>query len=262
MNQLSVFKYQDAAVRTVTDDQGEPWFVVKDVCEYFGDSDHKRSASRLDEDEKRLVDVTDALGRMQQATAVSEAGLYALLFSFQPEKARGDGGAQLDTHISDRLEKIKAFKRWITHEVLPSIRKHGLYATPATVERMLADPDTMIQALTALKEERIKRAILEEERKALLPKAEQFDQFLDGSNYKTVGVVAKELGMGRTRLFSFLREKGVLMGNNVPYQRHLSEGHFVVKEKPLTMGEANINYSQTFVTAKGVSYIAKLLKAA
>ncbi len=119
---------------------GEPLFMAKDVCQYFGDTDHKRSIGRLDEDEKCLIVVTDRLGRTQQATAVTESGLYHLLFNFQPEQARyKDGGARSEPHpcdggartvhpyIEERLKKIRAFKRWVTHEVLPSIRKTGGY---------------------------------------------------------------------------------------------------------------------------------------
>lgn len=92
------------------------------------------------------------------------------------------------------------------------------------------------------------------------PKVEQFDKFIDGSNHKTMGAVAKALGTGRNRLFAFLKAESILMGNGVPYQEYIERGYFVVKEKPLTMGEANVNYSQTYVTAKGEAWIAKLLE--
>ena len=127
MNQLS-FDFNGASVRVVMLD-GEPWFVAKDVCRYFGDSDHKRSISRLDNDEISLIEVKDALGRMQNTTVINESGLYHLLFNFQPQQARcKDGGARITSHIEERQAKIKSFKRWVTHDVLPSIRKTGVYA--------------------------------------------------------------------------------------------------------------------------------------
>jgi anti-repressor protein len=262
---LEVFQYNQAQVRIVKDDQGEPWWVAKDVCEYFGDSDHKRSVARLDGEDKTLVEVVDSLGRPQQAVAVNESGLYALLFGFQPDKSRKDGGAQTDPHVATRLEKIRDFKRWITHEVLPSIRKHGLYATPATVEAMLNDPDVMIQALTALKEERIKRAALEEERKALLPKAEFFDQIADSKDAVDMGRAAKVLncGIGRNRLFALLRDKGVLMDNNMPYQWALDKGYFRVIEQKWTKPDGSTHVSfRTLVYQRGLAYLRRLVQGA
>lgn len=128
MGEVQVFHYGLMNEVRATEMNGEPWFVAKDVCVYFGDSDHKRSISRLDDDEKMIIPVTDRMGRTQQATAVNESGLYTLLFNFQPEQARSkDGGAPIEAHIEERLKKIKAFKRWITHEVIPAIRKQGGY---------------------------------------------------------------------------------------------------------------------------------------
>ena len=124
MNEI-VKEFNGSKVRIVEKD-GIHWFVAKDICKYFGDSDHKRSISRLDKDEISLAKVKDSLGRMQNATVVNEPGLYHLLFNFQPEQARcKDGGARIAPQIKERVEKIRKFKRWVTHEVLPSIRRAG-----------------------------------------------------------------------------------------------------------------------------------------
>ena len=129
MNEI-VKEFNGSKVRIVEKD-GIHWFVAKDICKYFGDSDHKRSISRLDKDEISLAKVKDSLGRMQNATVVNEPGLYHLLFNFQPEQARcKDGGARIAPQIKERVEKIRKFKRWVTHEVLPSIRKTGAYLSP------------------------------------------------------------------------------------------------------------------------------------
>ena len=129
MNEI-VKEFNGSKVRIVEKD-GIHWFVAKDICKYFGDSDHKRSISRLDKDEISLAKVKDSLGRMQNATVVNEPGLYHLLFNFQPEQARcKDGGARIAPQVKERVEKIRKFKRWVTHEVLPSIRKTGAYLSP------------------------------------------------------------------------------------------------------------------------------------
>ena len=104
-------------------------------------------------------------------------------------------------------------------------------------------------------------ADLAEENERMRPKAEMHDVFLSGDNYQAMGVVAKALGLGRNRLFEVLREKRILMGGNVPYQEYIDRGYFVVKEKPITMGEAVINKPQTYATSKGVDFIGRMLRA-
>lgn len=153
MKDLTVFKFEEKEVRTVVRD-GEPWFVGKDVCDFFNDSDYKRSLSRLDDSDKSIMEIKDRLGRNQQATTVNESGLFTLLFGFQPEKANKDGGAHMLPQVQDRLDKLKKFKKWVTSEVLPSIRKHGIYATEQTIDNILNNPDFGIELLTKLKEER------------------------------------------------------------------------------------------------------------
>lgn len=112
-----------------------------------------------------------------------------------------------------------------------------------------AVPQTLPEALRMA-------ADLAEANQKLLPKAQAYDQFIDSANYKSVGVVGKALGLGQKRLFKWLRDNNILMGNNVPYQRYIDAGYFVVKEKPITMGECNYNYSQTFITAKGEAWLS------
>ena len=109
-------------VRTVLRD-GEPWFVAKDVCDAFGETNRNRAMQRLDDDEKGYTRMTTPGGE-QQVAIVSESGLYALLFAMQPEEARGVS----DEYIRERQEKLRAFKRWITHDVLPTLRKQGYYS--------------------------------------------------------------------------------------------------------------------------------------
>ncbi len=108
---------------------------------------------------------------------------------------------------------------------------------------------------------------LEEERQKLLPKAAAYDAFMDGTNLQTMNDVAKCLGIGRNKLFALLREKKIIRSNkkiirsnNTPYQEYIDRGYFEVKEKPIKMGDASFNYAQTFVTPKGVDYIARIVE--
>jgi len=210
-------------VRVVMVD-GEPWFVARDVCECLEIENPTVAVQRLDEDERAKFN----LGRQGETNIVSEAGLYSLI-------------------MTSRKPAAKRFKRWVTHEVLPAIRQTGQYVAGYKI------PQTYPEALRLA-------ADLAEQNQKLLPKAEQFDKFISGENYQSMNIVAKSLGTGRNRLFQFLRDHKVLLANNVPYQRFIDAGYFVVKEKPIQMGDQTINKVQTYVTAKGVDWIAKLLE--
>lgn len=137
MNDLQIFTYQDKPLRTVEKD-GELWWVLKDVCSAFGVMNHHDVGARLDDDEKGEVEIADPIGRKQKMRTVNESGLYSALFSMQPQKARGVP----DAMIEKRKQQLKDFKRWVTHEVLPSIRRTGAYAVapaqPMTPAQLLA----------------------------------------------------------------------------------------------------------------------------
>jgi len=154
MNEI-VKMCNDYPVRILEQD-GNPWFVAKDVCQYFGDTDHKRSVSRLDPDEIRKAEIQDSMGRKQTATIVNEPGLYHLLFNYQPEQARSkDGGARIAPRLLKRVEKIYAFKRWVTHEVIPSIRKNGAYVQPNS------NNEGIVRAVLAAMNEQVKSVVVE-----------------------------------------------------------------------------------------------------
>lgn len=150
MTDLRLFRYVENDVRVVVID-GNPFWVAKDVCSVFGDTNYRRSVARLDEAEKGVSQIHTP-GGAQEMTVVTEAGLYSLLFYMQPQKAN-----MPDEQIQKRIDALTAFKRWVTREVLPFIRKHGAYMTPETIEAALLDPDTIIQLATKLKDERQKR---------------------------------------------------------------------------------------------------------
>lgn len=131
MNKLQIFNNTDfGSVRTVLIDK-EPYFVGKDVCEAFDDKNHNRSLGRIDEDDKRRERIIDALGRKQEVILINESGLYALLFAMQPQKAHNGGVSdEYPIEVRERIKKLRRFKRWVTSEVLPAIRKTGTYSVP------------------------------------------------------------------------------------------------------------------------------------
>ena len=140
MNELQVFSYEGNNVRTIQKD-GDPWWVLKDVCVVLEIGNSRMVADRLDDDEKG-VSIIDTLGGKQELTVISESGLYnVILLSRKPE--------------------AKQFKRWVTHEVLPQIKRHGAYLTTDKLEELMNDPDSWIKLLTVLKQERKEKAQLQ-----------------------------------------------------------------------------------------------------
>lgn len=137
-NEIQQFDFKGAALRTLTDENGEPWFVAKDVCDILEISNPSDALKRLDDDERSRFN----LGRQGETNIVNEAGLYSLVL----------GSSKPEAH---------EFKRWVTHEVLPSIRKHGAYMTQQTLDKALTSPDFLIQLATKLKEEQEKVKELE-----------------------------------------------------------------------------------------------------
>lgn len=138
MQQLQTFMYNEQAVRTLFDSKGEVFFVGNDVAKLLGYSNYRNAViNHVDTEDKQRTQIEDA-GQSREMTIINESGLYSLI-------------------LSSKLPTAKQFKRWVTSEVLPNIRKHGTHMTSETIEKVLADPDTIIQIATQLKEERAKR---------------------------------------------------------------------------------------------------------
>lgn len=151
------------------------------------------------------------------------------------------------------------FQNWLAMEVIPSIRKHGMYA----VDDLIANPELAIKAFTALKEEREKNKALQADNERMKPKEEFFDAVTDSKDAIDMGQVAKVLNypkIGRNKLFEILRENGILQQNNQPYQTYIDRGYFRVVEQKFepTPGEIRINI-KTLVFQKGIDYIRKIL---
>lgn len=144
MNEIQIFNNdQFGNVRVTMNENNEPLFCLTDVCDVIGIANARNVKSRLDEDDVRRVDSIDSLGRNQQVTFITESGLY-------------------DVIIRSDNKNAKPFRRWVTSEVLPSIRKHGAYMTENTLEKALLSPDYLIQLATKIKEEQQMRILAEE----------------------------------------------------------------------------------------------------
>ena len=176
---IQTFNFNNATMRTLTDENGEPWFVAKDVCDILSIENSRRATAELDTDEKNTVTISDGIPGNPNKTIISEPGLYALI-------------------MRSRKPEAKEFKRWVTHEVLPSIRKHGIYATETTIDLILSNPDFGIRLLTDLKKERAKRIEAENHVKELEPKAKALDDFTNVPDTLLVRDAAKLLSNAGT----------------------------------------------------------------
>ena len=253
MNELQIFNYNGNEVRTIQKD-GEPWWVLKDVCTVVGIVDHKVAARRLEEDEVCQTPLTDSLGRMQEMTVINESGLYNVVLR------------------SDKPE-AKPFRKWVTSEVLPSIRKHGAYMTPQKIEEVLLNPDTVIQLATNLKTEREKRMELERQAEKDKPLVTFANSVSVAKTSILIGELAKLLKqngieMGQNRLFTWMRKNGYLISRkgtdyNMPTQRSMEMKLFEIKETTISHGDGHTSLNKTpKVTGKGQIYFINLfLKA-
>jgi anti-repressor protein len=256
MNELQIFSYEGNDVRTIGLD-GETWWVLKDVCDVLELSNSRIVADRLDEDDVSQTYIADSLGRNQETTVVNESGLYAVILRSDKPQA-------------------KPFQRWVTHEVLPSIRKTGMYATREAAEKILGDPDFLIAALTEIKEIREKNAVLSEAVAAkrqqiaeLQPKVLFADAVSASRETILIGELAKILRgngveIGQNRMFEILRNEGFLIKRkgtdyNMPTQRAMELGLFRIKETAITHSDGHVTISKTVkVTGKGQQYFINM----
>ena len=240
MNDMQIFTYNSNEVRTV-EMNGEPWFVLKDVCEVLGmDSTQlKKVADRLEADEKGRTQITTP-GGMQESWVINESGLYNVILR------------------SDKPE-AKPFRKWVTSEVLPSIRKHGAYMTPETLQAAILNPDTMIQLCQQLKAEQDKNAALTAQNSQLTvdkqimqPKADYFDDLVDRNLLTNFREAAKELGIKPKAFVDWLLSKKYIYrdqkGKLMPYEGK-NNGLFEVKE--CFNEKTQWGGVQTLITPKG-----------
>lgn len=253
MNELQIFNNPEfGKVRTIEKD-GEPWFVGKDVAEALGYTDpNKAIVMHVDEEDKLNDKTASSLGQ-RGGWLINESGLYSLV-------------------LSSKLPGAKQFKRWITSEVIPSIRKHGAYMTPETLEKVLLSPDTLMQLAQNLKDEQEKRRALEHKVEKDKPKVLFADAVSVSGSAILIGDLAKILRqngveMGPNRLFQWLRENGYLIkqkgsGYNMPTQKSMELGLFKIKETCVTHSDGHTTLNRTpKVTGKGQVYlVSKILE--
>lgn len=245
-NEIQRFDFKGAALRALTDENGEPWFVAKDACAVLELSNVSQALTRLDGDEKSSITLNDGTPGNPNRVIVSESGLYALV-------------------LASRKPEAHEFKRWVTHEVLPQIRRTGGYI-PTTD----ADDDMTILAKAVMIGQRTmeaqKRKIAEQQTRIvkLEPKARFADAVAASDGTCLIGELAKMLrqnglDIGQNRLFEILRQDGYLgkigSNRNVPTQRAMDLGLFRIKETAITHSDGHVTINRTAkVTGKGQTY--------
>ncbi len=247
MNELQTFCFGGAAIRTVTIGD-EPYFVGKDITAILGyQNPSKALADHVDDDDKLNNESLSSLGQ-RGGWLINESGLYSLI-------------------LGSKLSTAKRFKRWVTSEVLPAIRKTGLYA----VDQLLDDPDLAIRAFTQLKEERERRKALEltnqvqaQQIAELQPKASYYDVVLNCKDLLSIGKIAKDFGKSAVWMNRFLHEKGVQYKQGdiwLLYAKHQDKGYTSTKTQPYAGRDGEIHSRvHTYWTQKGRLFIYDLLK--
>lgn len=246
-NKLEIYNnIEFGTVRTLII-KNEPWFVGRDVCNILGYANASKAiADHIDNDDKLYNESLSSLGQ-RGGWLINESGLYSLI-------------------LSSKLPNAKRFKHWVTSEILPSIRKHGMYAT----DELINNPDVFIQVLQELKAERERKAALEAQAEADRPKIIFADAVAASHNSILIGDLAKLIkqngvDIGQKRLFEWLRNNGYLMKSgasyNLPTQKSMELKLFEIKERTINNPDGSIRTTKTTkVTGKGQQYfINKLL---
>lgn len=253
MNDLQIFNNEEfGTVRTLTIDD-EPWFVGRDVAKILGYNNPNDAISKHVDDEDKGVAKCDTLGGTQDLRIINESGLYSLI-------------------LSSKMPNAKKFKRWVTSEVLPAIRKHGVYATDNMIDRMLADPDAMIAALTELKAERERSRALQEtvavqkqQISEMKPKASYYDMVLNCKDLVSTSVIAKDYGWSARRMNDYLHDKGVQYKQGktwLLYQKYAEMGYTNTKTHTYPSNDGAIHTSvHMYWTQAGRLFIYDLLKS-
>lgn len=250
MGELQIFKNAEfGSVRTITV-EGESYFVGKDVAEILGYSNTRKAlADHVDEEDKGVTKC-DTPGGVQDLTVINESGLYSLI-------------------LSSKMPNAKKFKRWVTSEILPTIRRHGLYA----MDEVLANPDILINALLELKAERERNtnlqavvAVQNQQMIEMQPKVSYYDMVLNCKDLVAISVIAKDYGWSATKLNQYLQQKGIQykQGGKIwlLYQKYAEKGYTSTKTHSYP-GSDGITHTKvhTYWTQRGRLFIYDLLKA-
>lgn len=242
---IQIYTFDKQPVRTVLIDD-EPFFVGKDVAGLLGYKNvNDALAKHVDEEDKQLIQKSQ-IAMLENIpnrglNAINESGLYSLI-------------------LSSKLPSAKRFKRWVTSEVLPDIRKHGGYLTPEKIEDVLLNPDTIIELATQLKSERERRLMAEQQVNELQPKATYYDLVLQNKSLVSVTQIAKDYGKSARWLNQKLHELGVQYKQGdtwLLYQKYAENGY-----TQSTTHVIDDSHSKLFTkwTQKGRLFIYDLLK--
>lgn len=244
MNEIRIFENETFGKIRVTEINNEPWWVLADVCKVLEIGNSRMVASRLDKDELMSVKLTS--GRQKrEMTVINESGLYAVILRSDKPQA-------------------KPFRKWITSEVIPSIRKHGAYMTPQALTQALSTPENLITLLQTLQSEQNKNKELSAEIEVMKPKASYYDLVLNCKDLVPISVIAKDYGKSATWLNRYLREKKIQyrQGNIwLLYQKYSDKGYASTKTNLVT-DTGGVPHVREFLcwSQKGRLFIYKMLK--
>lgn len=242
MNELKIFSSEEFGTVRTTAVDGEPWFVGKDVATALGYKDTSDALKKHVLEEDKLTRRFADSGQNREMYIINESGLYSLIFG-------------------SKLDSAKRFKHWVTSDVLPSIRKHGMFA----MDDLIANPDLAINALLALKEERARNEALRADNARMKPKEIFADAVSVSSSCILIGELAKiikqnGIQMGQNRLFTWMRDKEYLISRNgidynMPTQKSMELGLFEIKERTINNPDGSVRVTKTvLVTGKGQQY--------
>jgi len=244
MNEIEIFKNEEfGEVRTI-EKNGSVLFCGSDIAKALG---YARPADAISAHCKGVcVLPTPSAGGVQNTKFITEGDIYRLI-------------------AHSKLPSAERFERWVFDEVLPSIRKHGAYMTSETIEKALTSPDFLIQLATQLKEEKMAREKAEQKIIEQEPFVNFANKVSDSSNLIDMGKMAKllkdeHINISRNRLFKWLREEGILMSNNIPYQRYINGGYFKVIESVYHTPYETKTQQTTMITGRGQIYITERLR--
>ena len=246
-NMIQTFVSEEfGSVRTVIRD-GEPWFVGKDVAGILGyERATKAIQDHVDPEDKDGIPIQDSIGRMQKTPIINESGLYSLI-------------------LSSKMPRAKEFRRWVTATILPTLRRTGGYVANEEmfIENYLPFLEEPYRNLFRLQMTAINK--LNERIRHDQPLVAFANQVAGTENLIDMNAMAKlaraeNIPVGRNKLYGWLKGKGVLMANNLPYQAFIDRGYFAVKESVFEVDGLKKTYQQTFVTGKGQGFVINLLK--
>lgn len=249
MSELQVFNNAEfGSVRSLTVN-GEPYFVAKDIAEILGYANPQKAVRDHVDDEDKGVNEMDTPGGKQSFVVINESGLYSLI-------------------LSSKLPSAKRFKRWVTSEVLPAIRKHGVFA----MDDIVNNTDALIEALQAFKAERLQRMALEEENAVqkqqlveMKPKASYYDVVLNSPDLVSITEIAKDYGWSAQKMNEYLHVHGIQFKQGgriwILYQKYAEMGLTSTKTHTYPGSDGEIHTKvHTYWTQKGRLFIYDLLK--